>query len=336
MSNLNAGFVFKSPEDSQIEEIFKEFDISGYDMLRKLLKEHKSHKCNNIPIQKINQIKKELSVPINIKETDEYKSLQKELFDLKNEKRKSVYYDASDDIKDNNDIIKLTSEISKLTKIIEDNQINHKKEVEDLKIHYDGIIFELKKKEISLLTPSNSDNNNKRPSGSKNKFDDKSLNILERCKVYVYKYDKELIKENDLHILEYIASENKFLIRFNSIVAEKVNDKEDKIWEKLYYLKVKDGELIDYPKNKQRFKYKYLRCKELYDLYGENLKRFKMNIINIGKLTDDEWKNFIILFDKLYNDTFKNIKACKHKYNDDKICGIYDCNIRHREIKKNK
>jgi hypothetical protein len=330
MSNLNANFVFKYPEDSQIEEIFKEFDISGYDMLRKILKEHKGYRCNNI------QIKEELSVPINIFETDEYKSLQKDLFELKMEKRKSVYYDASDDIKDNNDIIKLTSEISKLTKIIEDNQINHKKEVEDLKTHYDEIIKELKKNEISLLTPSNSDNNKNGPSGSKNKFDDKSLNILERCKVYVYKYDKELIKENDLHILEYIASENKLLIRFNSIVAEKVNDKEDKIWEKLYYLKVKDGELIDYPKNKQRFKYKYLRCKELYDKYGENLKNFKMNIINIGKLTDDEWKNFIILFDKLYNDTFKNIKACKHKYNNDKICGIYDCNIKHREIKKNK
>lgn len=124
MSNLNCGFVFKSPEDSQIEEIFKEFDISGYDMLRKILKEHKSHRCTNIPIKKINQIKEELSVPINIKETDEYKSLQKELNDLINEKRKSVYYDASDD---NNDIIKLTSEISKLTKIIEDNQINHKR-----------------------------------------------------------------------------------------------------------------------------------------------------------------------------------------------------------------
>jgi hypothetical protein len=339
MSNINTNFVFNP--DQKINEIFKEFNISGYDMLREILRNYKDYKCNEIPIEDTPEyieskikIKKESPASINIKETDEYKLLQEELNDLKKEKRRSVYYDASEDIGNNNEIVKLTSEISNLTKIIKDNQINHKKEVDDLKTHYDGIISELKKKEnVPLPSPTNSNENKNIPSRLKNIFDNKNLSILKRCKVDVYKFDEKNTKENDLHILKYIASENKILIRFNSIVTEKV--KEEDLWKKIYYFKVKNGDLKDYSINKQRFKYKYLRCKELYNKYGENLKFFKMNIINIGKLTDDDWKLFLSEFDKLYHDTFKNMEACQHKYKDNNICGIFDCTINHKNYKYN-
>jgi hypothetical protein len=61
-----------------------------------------------------------------------------------------------------------------------------------------------------------------------------------------------------------------------------------------------------------------------------------MSIYYIGMLTQNEWNLFLSEFDKLYHDTFKDIKACQYKYNDNKICGIYDCNIKHRDNKKNK
>jgi hypothetical protein len=60
---------------------------------------------------------------------------------------------------------------------------------------------------------------------------------------------------------------------------------------------------------------------------------FKINIINIGKLSKDEWKIFLEEFDRLYNVTFKNMEACQHKYKYDKICGIFNCNKKHKENK---
>lgn len=314
-----------------INTLITEYNIGNIESLIQIVENHVNNKCNSIPVQDTSKVelKTKLPVPIDVKETEDYKLLQKELNDLKKEKRNTVYYDTSEDVKnDNSEIVKLTEEISKLTKIIEDNQINHKKEVDDLKIHYDGIISELNKKdEKPLPTPSNS---NDIPARYINPFDDKNLSILKRCKVDVYKFDEKNTKENDLHILKYIASENKILIRFNSIVAEKI--KEEDLWRKLYDFKVKNGDLKDYPINKQRFKFKYLRCKELYNKYGENLKIFKMNIINIGKLTDNEWNLFLSEFDKLYHDTFKDIEACQHKYKNNKICGIFSCNKKHKYI----
>lgn len=220
--------------------------------------------------------------------------------------------------------------------ILEKEYIKLKKELEQIvleKEEYKNKLEEMYKKEKILLTPSSSSDNKNNLEKSKNKFDNKNLSILERCNLKVYNYDNLECNNNELNILNYISSENKILIRFNSIIAEKVNEN---LWKKLYYFKVKNKELVDYPNNKKRFKYKYIRCKELYDKYGENLKRFSMSIYYLGILTQNEWNLFLSEFDKLYHDTFKDMEACQYKYNDNKICGIYDCNIKHQDNKENK
>lgn len=317
-----------SERNSIIDTIFKEFDISGYDMLREILIDYQNHKCCSIPVQdtpvKIKKVKEELSVPINIKDTEEYKLLQKEINILKHEK--NLY--------DNNEISKLIEQINILTSSnknfilkIEEMQNIHKKEIEKLKSEYEG---KIKEKENLLPTPSNSNEIKNIPERSKNKFENKNLTILERCNVKVYNYNNLKCNSNELNILNYISSENKVLIRFYSSITEKFNINDDTIWKKIYNFKVNNGELADYPNNKKRFKYKYIRCKQLYNKYGENLKRFSMSIHYLGILTQNEWNLFLKEFDKLYNDTFKNMKPCQHKYKDNKICGIFNCNKKHK------
>lgn len=353
----------------KIESILQEYQIDGYDTLINILKSYKTHKCkcDCIPVTQTKQYKNivnELSIlrgdlysykeknnklenkiikyEENIDTSTDINehinkalSEQKKIYDKNMEYYKNSYKKQIEEIKQLNYIIENNKQLDisikehpefiKLKKEIIDK---YKKELEQKdKIHNEKIN---KLNNKSLPTPSNSKENKNTPGGCKNNFDNKNLNILERCKVYVYKYNEETTNETDLNILEHIASENKLIIKFNSIIAEKVREDNIKLWEKLYYLKVKDGELIDYPQNKQRFKYKYLRCKDLYNRYGENLKRFKINLINIGKLSKDEWKIFLEEFDKLYKETFRNMEACQHKYKDNKICGIFNCNKKHK------
>ena len=311
-------------KNDMINLLITEYNLESVDKIIEIVDDHLNKKCIPIPVKDTKNIKEELSVPINIKETEEYKL-------CKNEKRNTVYYDTSEDIKnDNSEIVNLTSEISKLTKIIEDNKITYIKEYDDLKTYYDGIISGLKKKEeVPLPSPSSSTENKKRLEKSKNKFNNKNLSILKRCNVKVYNYDDLECNDKELHILNYISSENKVLIRFYSTITEKFDINDDTIWKIIYNFKVRNNELVDYPDNKRRFKYKYLRCKELYKLYGENLSRFSMSIYYLGILSKDEWKVFLEEFDKLYHDIFQNMETCQHKYKDHKICGIFNCNKNH-------
>jgi hypothetical protein len=311
-------------KNDMINLLITEYNLESVDKIIEIVDDHLNKKCIPIPVKDTNNIIEVLSVPINIKETDEYNL-------CKNEKRNTVYYDTSEDVKnDNSEIVKLTSEISKLTKIIEDNKITYIKEYDNLKTYYDGIIDGLKKKEeVPLPSPSSSTENIHRLKKSKNKFNNKNLKILERCNVKVYNYNNLECNDKELHILNYISSENKVLIRFYSTITEKFDKNDDTIWKIIYNFKVRNNELVDYPDNKRRFKYKYLRCKELYKLYGENLSRFSMSIYYLGILSKDEWKVFLEEFDKLYNNTFKNMESCQHKYKNNKICGIFNCNKKH-------
>jgi hypothetical protein len=312
---------------SIIDNIFEEYKIDGYDMLINIIKSYKTHKCNNIPVEDTNEYKDIESISenpddIDIEDTPEYKK----------DKRNTVYYDASENIK--NDIIKDNSEIVKLTKIIEDNQINHKKEIDDLKSYYDGIISGLKKKEeVPLPSPSSSSESNKNlQSLQKNNFWNKNLSVLERCKVISYTYDKTLYSnDKELQILEYVSSIHKFIIKFNSDIANRFDENDNKMWEKIYNFKVFNGDIQDKPYNKKRVKYEYIRCNELYRIYGNNLTNFRIYTNYLGMLNKEEWSKYLEEFDILYKNCLKNKNLCtfilKKGNRKGQECGKLKCNM---------
>jgi hypothetical protein len=302
--------VYKTFKELYEEELYKnqilnniitEYNLESVDDLINIVDDHVNKKCNSISIPSSNL---------------EDKLLQEELKSLGEEKRRSVYYDTSEDIGNNNDIIKLTSEISNLTKIIEENQINHKKEVDDLKSYYDEIIDELKKEdkkdEVPLPSPStSSESNTKLQLLQKKNFWNKKLPILERCKVISYTYDKTLYSDDkELQILEYVSGIHKYIIKFNSDIANRIDVNDKKMWEKIYMFKVFNGDIQDKPYNKKRVKYEYIRCKELYKIYNNNLKYFRIYTNYLGMLNKDEWKEYLEEFDKLYKSRINKEKLC--------------------------
>ncbi len=346
-----------------IDNILKKYQINGYNMLTFILDDYVNIKNNCIckcnkkdlsfenicDIPSPEQTEDELvllennnnSNKINIYENPEFVKLKEERDKLLNNEQ--LVYDNISKDKDE----EYKEKINGLEDAIYNIRYNNKELIDNLnkknnalkeqleimKKQHSEELEKLNKKEDLLPTPTNSNENKNRLEKSKNKFDNKKLNILERCNVKVYNYDNLECNNEELNILDYISSENKILIRFYSSITEKFDKNDETIWKKIYKFKVNNGEIVDYPDNKKRFKYKYLRCKELYNKYGENLKRFNMSIYYLGRLNKDEWKVFLEEFDKLYNNTFKNMESCQYNYKNGKICGIYNCNIKHRENK---
>lgn len=227
------------------------------------------------------------------------------------------------------DIIELEYENEKLKNIINDKNI----EIEELKLLYFNkmrtelnnndkteklnIKENLENKDLQIKVKELNFKNNEEHKillRHKNKFEKKELPILERCNVIAYNYDKDLYNnDKELQILEYISSESKILIKFNSELLDKIYNKNDN----------KD--------NKSRFKYKYIRCQELYNNYGEVLNKFRIYPDYLGKLTKKEWTDYLLEFDKLYKNTINFKDICKHKYKNGKLCNRICCNINHKK-----
>jgi predicted RNase H-like nuclease (RuvC/YqgF family) len=277
-------------------------------------------------------------------ELNKYKNILK-TFDFKDIDELVVFINKYKKHKCNNDIEQNVKEkikeldIKKENKDYENSIKLLNEEIKDLKQKLDNkdkIINSLEiKNNINLPTPENSTeskNTSHNAMKYKNKFFDKNLHILERCNVLAYEYNEERNNKKHKGIIEFISSEYKFLVRFNSSIIEKIGEDND-IWEHIYEFKIKNGELKDTYSNKSNFKYKLLRCKELYDIYGENLSKFRIYVTYLGRLTQKEWKDFLIEFDKLYNNIINEEYKCKHTYKDGKKCDRINCNVKHKDIK---
>lgn len=323
-----------------IDTLFQKYKISGYDMLIDIVKDYKTHKCkcNCISVKESKEYKelqkKDETIYDNISEHPEYIKINEELIISKNKEQ-----ELEDNIRDEL-ISEYNDKLDGLNMTIEDLRRNNNDKIDHIeKLHKQLLeqkdLNELKDEinDKQLPSPSTSTENNTKysPRLKTHKFENKSLPILERCNVIAYNNfdDSPRTKE----IIDFISSEYKIIIRFNSIIVDKIHDNNDDIWESVYKFKTKNGDLKDNDYNKKNFKYKFIRCKELYDLYGENLSKFRIYVNYIGKLPKKEWSNYLEEFNKLYNDTFKNMEACQHKYKDGKICGIFDCNLKHKESK---
>lgn len=274
-------------EKNSIDYIFDKYQISGYDMLINIIESYKSHKCNiiiedtngykesqmkikNLDVNKLNKdIKDEYQNYINIGETKEYKKLIK---------------DGKESTFDNNEIDRLTSEISKLSKIIDENKINHKNEVEKLKTHYDEIISELNKKnKVPLPTPSNTSKKQENTRSCVPDFDNsKTYKIIildnpnTKVKQKIGRRTYEFLNfYKELMDLDKIESN----YNFNSL-----NDCTE------YILKTKGLPLSK--QNKSNWKRNIIRCNEIFNLFKDKLINVYYNINNIRYIKDEYWEQW--------------------------------------------
>lgn len=174
-----------------------------------------------------------------------------------------------------------------------------------------------------LPTPSTSFDNKVPEKGTNDKMKN-NKSILEKYPVKIYNINN---KNNEL--LEFIASENKLIIKFQYMIAEKVKDNKD-YWEDIYNFKVKNNELKNSKSAKKRFKCKIIRSKILYEKYGENLNNFKISLYYIGDMSENDWQQWLNEFDKLYNEIYNNSIKCNFKYKNGKYCNKFDCKIKHK------
>lgn len=263
---------------SIINTIFEEYEIDGYDMLIDIIRKYKSHKCENIPIQ---------NTPKYIESQNEIveESKQESKFDDLDIEETKVY---KINITDN--INKLTSEITKLTKIIEDNnkkmeemRIIHKKELEELKKEYENKPL---KKEPLLPTSSNSEeiknNDTKLITGDQ---------ILEKYPIYIF---PNTLDEN----CKYAAGENCNEISYNYNIKNMVNNKKSSL-ELVYNYILECKRIISPTTRKYEIEKKIERCYYLYKTYGDNLKKVSFSIGRLSRLGKVKWELWLNEFDKI-------------------------------------
>lgn len=184
--------------------------------------------------------------------------------------------------------------------------------------------------EIPLLTPSNSTENENisaRTSDPKKKIlkrhRNNSLKVMERYPVKIY-------NKTNSEILQFVSEENKIKIYYQYKISEKLNKNvEDIKINDIIDFKIKYEGLKDNKDQRRRLKYKIERCKILYENYGEKLSRFKISLSYISDMTEKIWNEWLQEFDNIVNELYKDKTKCEYKYNNNKLCGKYDCNIKH-------
>lgn len=227
-----------------IDNILKKYQINGYNMLTFILDDYVNIKnncickCNKKDLSFENLLENNNnSNKINIYENPEFVKLKEERDKLLNNEQ--LVYDNISKDKDE----EYKEKINGLEDAIYNIRYNNKELIDNLnkknnalkeqleimKKQHSEELEKLNKKEDLLPTPTNSNENKNRLEKSKNKFDNKKLNILERCNVKVYNYDNLECNNEELNILDYISSENKILIRFYSSITEKFDKNDETI-----------------------------------------------------------------------------------------------------------
>jgi hypothetical protein len=155
---------------------------------------------------------------------------------------------------------------------------------------------------------------------------DKSLPILDRFKVKVY--NDEDLKNSE--ILQFVGSEDCFMIEFQYKIADKINKKVEEVTiDDVINFKIKYEGLRNTYTRRTEFRRLITRCKILYEKHEKKLCKFKISLSHLKIMSDDEWEEWLIEFNKLVEEVSKE-KLCKHKYKNGNICGKISCKIRHK------
>lgn len=153
---------------------------------------------------------------------------------------------------------------------------------------------------------------------------DKSLPAIERYPVKIY-------EKTNSELLQFVSEENKFKINYQYKISEKINKKIEEITiDEIIDYKIKCEGLKDNKDQRKRLKYKIERCKTLYEKYDEKLGRFKISLNYLSEMPEKSWNSWLLSFDKIVNDLYKQSIICEYKYKNNKFCGKYDCKIKHK------
>lgn len=327
-------------------------------LVMKLIKDNYKIDKSNINNIDVNYIEENKKLIYNLEKINErkeyykaeYNKLIEEFEDYKNNDNNERYMDVKEDFEYDIETDDKYLSLKKENQDIKREMEKIKNEYEEKYKNYYSSIFETKLKEMeakfsNIYTKNDKPNTKEKPEIKEkisttrtnrketHRFEDKTIPILKRCGVTTIDSMNYQYNDRSKEIIEFLFSEYKVKVKFNSIVTEKVYKIDGDAWEDVYKFKVTNGDLKDNKENKKNFKYKFIRCKELYDLYGENLDKFRIYTNYIGKCTKKEWEEYLIEFDKLYKETYKNMNKCEHKFNNGKICGKYNCKINHRNQK---
>lgn len=155
-----------------------------------------------------------------------------------------------------------------------------------------------------------------------NKLHDKQTELNELKEHFNNKYKNS-------EVIKFMNSENKIIIKFQGMLAEKIGN-DDELWKEIYDCKIKYGELKDSSTAKTRFQRKIIRSKFLYDKYSERLSKFGIYMSHLAEMENDVWEEWLIQFDDLFRKNY-NESLCKFSYKNGKICNRINCDIKHRE-----
>jgi hypothetical protein len=250
------------PEEKySIDTIFDKYQITGYEMLINIIENYKTHKCN----------------PIQIEDTPEYIDSQKKIKENKKDK-----------------IDELTKKINSLTKIIEDNnkkmeemQIEHEKEIDDLKKELDE---KLNNNGVPLPSPSNS-NDKKKVAKVVNK------DILPKISVF---------QNPDNNWKERIAKKT-----FNSInnyhkLSSEINQDPNVNKETF-------TQIYDYIKKNNCYRSTYWRIKEkiersfkIYNIYKEKLMYIDFSLSQVSRLNKTKFNLWLQELNKVIDNISEN------------------------------
>lgn len=155
----------------------------------------------------------------------------------------------------------------------------------------------------------------------------KELPILDRFKVKVFR--EEDLKDSE--ILQFVGSEDCFLIEYQCKIAEKLNKKIENITiDDVIEFKIKYEGIRNISSRRTEIRHLITRSKYLFEKYGKKLCKFKISLYHLKIMSDDEWEEWLIEFDKLFNKINIDENICKHPYKSGNVCGKLNCKIKHK------
>lgn len=312
------------------QEFYTKYNVSKNDILKlenelKVINEELKNKKNN-DINKYN----ESLISNYIKEKTIFTELEiitKNNYKKEEQSSRLINFDKYKEYKNNNNDIKkdkIIDEINKSpknSKIIDNLNVKEhvkehvKKDTNILQKSFNDPVFTVQ--ETCSIKPKRYQ-----------KQRDKSLPILDRFNVKVFK--NEDLKDSE--ILQFVGSEDSFIVEYQYKISEKLNKKIENITiDDVIDFKIKYEGYRNIRTRRMELRYLITRSKILFETYGKKLCNFKISLYHLKIMNDEEWNEWLKEFDKLFNEIINKEKICNHKYKNNKECGKLNCKIKHKD-----
>lgn len=229
--------------------------------------------------KKINKLISDL----NIENSEKYINLLKDFEELRESHSKLLNKKAIRiDVKDSPEYLRIKAELNKL-------KVVNEKEIANIQ------------KESNKIYSKNKEVNHKKIK-NKNKY------ILDKYPIIIYKD----INENK--IKNMIACECFYLIKYQCEILKTIEKTIDVTLDEIIEYIAKQENLSSC--KKRRLKYKFERCKFLYETYGDKLNNIKININNLEYINKKEWIEWLNELNNVIKELYPNnvIKDIEHNF----------------------